>query len=138
MNRIRVLLADDHPDFLSAVSRLLETEYEVVQTVADGQAAIDEATRLNPDLLVLDISMPVLNGIEAAKQLKAAGFAGKIVFLTVHADADYVQATRAIGAQGYVVKSRLASDLLPTLREVSAGGSMASTNMVPAALQSER
>ena len=138
MNRIRVLLADDHPDFLSAVSRLLETEYEVVQTVADGQAAIDEATRLNPDLLVLDISMPVLNGIEAAKQLKAAGFAGKIVFLTVHADADYVQATRAIGAQGYVVKSRLASDLLPTLREVSAGGSITSTNMVPAALQSDR
>jgi DNA-binding NarL/FixJ family response regulator len=126
LNRIRVLLADDHPDFLSAVSRLLETEYEVVQTVADGQAAIDEATKLNPDLLVLDISMPVLNGIEAAKQLKAAGFAGKIVFLTVHADADYVQATRAIGAEGYVVKSRLASDLLPTLREVSAGSSLAS------------
>ena len=130
MTRARVLLADDHPDFLTVTRGLLEPEYEVVQTVSDGQAAIEETSRLHPDVVVLDITMPVLNGIEAAKHLKAMGFAGKIVFLTVHADADYLDAARAAGAQGYVVKSRLASDLLITLKEVLAGASFATADAI--------
>lgn len=130
MQRSRVLLADDHPDFLAVVERLLEPEYEVVSAVSDGRAAVDAASTLNPDVLVLDITMPVLNGIEAAKHLKAVGFAGKIVFLTVHADADYLDAARAAGAQGYVVKSRLASDLLITLKEVLAGASFATADPI--------
>jgi DNA-binding NarL/FixJ family response regulator len=127
--RIRVLLADDHLEFLAIASRLLESEYEVVKTVNDGQAVVDEASTLAPDLVVLDITMPVLNGIAAARRLRAAGFTGKIVFLTVHADPDYVRATVASGARGFVVKSRLASDLLPALREVLAGGSYVSPNL---------
>lgn len=123
MRRPRILLADDHPDFLAVVARLLEPDYDVVTTVTNGKAVIDEASRLNPDILVLDISMPILNGIEAAKRLKATGFTGKMVFLTVHADTDYLNAARAAGAQGYVVKSRLASDLLVTLREIMSGTS---------------
>ena len=132
MRRPRILLADDHPDFLAVVARLLEPDYDVVTTVSNGKAVIDEASRLNPDILVLDISMPILNGIEAAKQLKATGFAGKMVFLTVHADTDYLNAARAAGAQGYVVKSRLASDLLVTLREIMSGTSFvtAAPNLV--------
>jgi DNA-binding NarL/FixJ family response regulator len=118
---IRVLLADDQEDFLALVARLLEPEFEVVKTVGDGQAAIDEAARLDPDVVVLDISMPVLNGIEAARRLRAAGSKAKVVFLTVQRDLDYVRAALAAGARGYVVKCRLASDLLVALREALAG-----------------
>ena len=87
---------------------------------------IEEAARLAPDLIVLDISMPKLNGIEAARQLKAAGSRAKIVFLSVHDDADYVRGALAAGAHGYVVKPRLASDLLLALRQVLASGSFVS------------
>jgi DNA-binding NarL/FixJ family response regulator len=129
LDRARVLLADDHQDFLAAAARLLEPEFEVVQTVGDGQRLVDEAARLEPDVLVLDISMPVLNGIEAARQLRGAGSRAKIVFLTVHQDPDYVRGALAAGALGYVVKSRLASDLPLALREALAGRSFVSPSI---------
>ena len=91
MGRARVILADDHADFLAAAAEHLEPEFEVIQTVSDGQAAVEAATRLQPDLLVLDIGLPALNGIEAARQLRADGSHAKIVFLTVHDDGDYVR-----------------------------------------------
>ena len=94
-------------------SQLLEPEFEVVTTVRDGRAALEEAARLDPDMLILDISMSGMDGIEAARHLRAAGSRAKIVFLTVHGDPDFVRAGLAAGATGYVVKSRLASDLLP-------------------------
>jgi DNA-binding NarL/FixJ family response regulator len=121
VSRLRVLLADDHADFLMIAARLLEPEFEIVEQVCDGQASLDETARLKPDILVLDISMPVMNGIDAAKQLQALGSAVKIVFLSVHEDADYIRAAVAAGALGYVVKCRIASDLLPALRAASAG-----------------
>ena|SRR5262245_1967436 len=117
MTMQRVLLADDHPQFLGVVARHLEPHFEVVRTVDNGQAMIDEATRLEPDVVVTDISMPVLNGIEAARKLKATGSRAKIVFLTVHADQDFVRAALGAGAVGYVLKSELASDLLPCLKQ---------------------
>lgn len=126
MGRARVLLADDHADFLTAATRLLEAEFEIVATVSDGKAVVEEATRLEPDLLVLDIGMPSLNGIEAARQLRADGSHAKIVFLTVHDDGDYVRAAQAASALGYVVKPRLASDLKTALREALAGRSFVS------------
>jgi DNA-binding NarL/FixJ family response regulator len=115
--RASVLLADDHEDFLAAVVRHLEPHFDIVRTVGNGRILLDAAARLAPDVIVLDISMPVLNGIEAARQLKAAGSSAKIVFLTVHADPDYVRAALGTGALGYVLKSELASDLLPCLSE---------------------
>jgi DNA-binding NarL/FixJ family response regulator len=121
LDPVRVLLADDHEDFLAVAARLLESEFNVVKTVVDGQELLDEATRLEPDVLVLDISMPVLNGIEAARQLKAAGCKARIVFLTMHQDPDYVRTAREAGGLGYVVKSRLVSDLRLALREALAG-----------------
>ena len=124
--RIRVLLADDHPEFLAVATRILETEYEVVKTVSDGQALVDQASVLGPELIVLDITMPGLNGIAAARRLRAAGFTGKMVFLTVHGDPDYVRAALAAGAHGFVIKSGLVLNLLPALREVMAGGSFVS------------
>jgi len=127
--RVSVLLADDHGDFLDVVARHLQPHFDVVKTVGDGQALLDEAARLEPDVVVLDISMPVLNGIEAARKLKAAGSPARIVFLTVHADLDYVSAAFGTGALGYVLKSELASDLLPCLREALIGRSFVSPSI---------
>jgi DNA-binding NarL/FixJ family response regulator len=126
LNRVRVLLADDHEDSLAIEARLLEQEFDVVQKVGDGRASLEAAARLKPDILVLDITMPVMNGIEAAQHLHAAGSAVKVVFLSVHDDPDYVRAALAAGALGYVVKCRMASDLLPALRAASAGRSFVS------------
>ena len=100
MSRASVLLADDHEAFLEVEARLLEPEFEVVETVRDGRAAVEAAARLAPDVLVLDISMPVLDGIEAVRSLRAAGSRSKFVFLTVHGDEDYVRAALAAGAVG--------------------------------------
>jgi DNA-binding NarL/FixJ family response regulator len=124
-----VLLADDHDEFLGAVARHLEPHFAVVRTVASGRALLEEAVRLDPDLIVLDISMPVLNGLETARRLRALGSHARIVFLTVHADPDYVRAAFAAGALGYVLKSEVASDLLPCLREALVGRSFVSSTI---------
>jgi DNA-binding NarL/FixJ family response regulator len=129
VNRPRVLLADDEPDFLTVSTRLLEPEYEIVQSVGDGQRVLEEVRRLEPDLVVLDISMPVFNGIDSARRLRSAGCRAKIVFLTVHRDLEYVEAAFGAGASGYVIKSRLVSDLPLALREVLAGHSFVSPSI---------
>jgi DNA-binding NarL/FixJ family response regulator len=121
VDRISAILADDHADFLAMAERILEPEVNVLQIVNDGSAAVGETLRLKPDVVVLDISMPVLNGIEAARQLRTAGCQAKIVFLTVHHDADFARAALEAGAMGYVVKDRLANDLMLALREAMAG-----------------
>ncbi len=108
----RVLLADDHPEILNKVTGLLAPICEIAGKVGDGKALLEAVDRLKPDIIIIDISMPVLNGIEAARQLKKSGSEVKIVFLTVHEDPDFVQAALASGACGYVIKSRLATDLV--------------------------
>jgi DNA-binding NarL/FixJ family response regulator len=127
--RARVLLADDHRDFLAATARLLEPEFDIVDTVGDGQSLVETVPRHDPDLLVIDITMPLVNGIEAARQLTASGARAKIVFLTVHDDEDYVREAQAAGGLGYVVKSRLASDLAPALRAALAGRAFVSPSI---------
>ena len=129
MSRVRVLLADDHEEFLAVEARLLEPEFEVVRTVGNGRAVLAEDARLAPDVIVLDIAMPVLGGIEAARHLRAAGSRAKIVFLTIHGDPDYVRAGLAAGASGYVVKSRLATDLVSALRDALAGRTFVSPSI---------
>jgi DNA-binding NarL/FixJ family response regulator len=124
--RLRILLADDNQRFSATTARFLQPEFEVVKTFADGQALLDEAAHLKPDIVLLDISMPVLDGLAAAQRLKAAGMSAKVIFLTVHQDRDHLYAAQAAGALGYVAKSRLASDLLPALREAVAGRSFVS------------
>ncbi len=131
LRRGRILLADDHEEFLAAAVRLLEPHFEVVGAVGSGQALLDEAVRLRPDAVVLDISMPVLNGIEAARRLEATkDWSVRIVFLTVHADPEYVRTALGTGALGYVLKSELASDLLPCVQEVLLGHSFISPAIV--------
>jgi DNA-binding NarL/FixJ family response regulator len=121
LKKIRVLLADDHPGFPEVAEHFLEPEFEVVGKVGDGQALIDEAIRLKPDVVVTDISMPILNGIEAADRLKESGSKSRIVFLTVHTDADFIRRCLSAGAFAYVVKSRIATDLVPAIHQVLAG-----------------
>ena len=122
MIRVRIVLADDRPDVLEAVASLLEPRYQVVGVVRDGEALVDIVERLKPDLVVTDISMPSLSGIEAVTRLVESGNTPAIVFLTVHEDADFVRACLKTGALGYVVKSRLATDLMPAIQEALAGG----------------
>lgn len=114
--RFRVLLADDHPAMRERVKAILEPEFEVVGAVETGQALVRAAGELNPDVLVVDISMPILNGIDAVREILKSGSAAKVVFLTVHEDADTVPVCLEAGALGYVVKSRLASDLIPAIQ----------------------
>ena len=131
MSRTRVLLADDHEEFLEVEAKLLEPEFDVTTTARDGKAAFEETTRLRPDILVLDITMPIYSGMETARLLRAAGSLAKVVFLTVHGDPDFVRAGFEAGASGYVVKSRLAADLIPALREVAAGRQFVSASIYP-------
>ena len=117
----RVLLADDHAAMLAqAVNRLTGT-FEIVGAVSNGLELLEAAARLKPEVVVLDITMPDLDGIEVARQLRRVGCQAKLVFLTVHNDADYVQAAFQAGGTAYVVKSRLASDLVMAVSEVLAG-----------------
>ena len=129
MNRTRVLLADDHEAILERVKRLLGEELQVVGTVRDGQAALEAVAELRPDVLILDISMPVLTGIQTAVRLKLIKSEVRIVFLTVHEDPDFAREALATGALGYVVKPRLATDLRVAIKEVLAGHSFVSPSI---------
>ena len=116
MSKTRVLLADDNTQVLEYVRGFLSANCcEVVGAVTNGEAAISAAARLLPDVVVLDISMPVLNGIEAAKRLLEANPSTKIVFLTVEKDKDTCRAVLEMGACGFVLKPRLATDLIPAI-----------------------
>jgi DNA-binding NarL/FixJ family response regulator len=114
--KIRVVLADDNIQVLEYVRDFLSANCcEVVGMVTDGQAAIEAATKLVPDVVVLDLSMPVLNGIEAAKRMLEANPSTRIVFLTVEKDPDTCRAALETGTCGYVLKPRLATDLIPAI-----------------------
>jgi DNA-binding NarL/FixJ family response regulator len=119
--RPRVLLADDHPPMLALMSAVLARECAVVGSVVDGRTLLAEAEQLEPDLVVLDITMPGLDGIEAARRLRYLRHPARLVFLTVHEDSDYARAALDAGGLGYVVKSRLASDLLRAIRAALVG-----------------
>jgi DNA-binding NarL/FixJ family response regulator len=121
LSKIRVLLADDYRPLLESVLRLLEPGFEIVGEAQNGQALVEAALKLKPDVIVTDISMPILNGIEAAERLREAGSTSKIVFLTVLSDPDFIFTCIATGALGYVVKARLGSDLELAIREAVAG-----------------
>ena len=118
---IRLLLVDDNPAVSRQVIRLLPSGFEVVGMLKDGTGLRGALQEHQPDIIVLDITLPGLSGIALAIQLRDAGVAVRIVFLTVHNDPDYVRAALAAGAAAYVVKTRLSLDLLPALEAVIEG-----------------
>jgi DNA-binding NarL/FixJ family response regulator len=117
----RVLLADDHAAILAqAINRLTGT-FEIVGSVGNGPDLIKAVAQLDPDVVVLDITMPGMDGMEAALKLQRAGCRAKLVFLTVHDDPDYMRAALQAGGSAYVVKSRLASDLVTAIQQALEG-----------------
>lgn len=121
MKRARVLLGDDHTIILEGVRRILEPHFEVVGGVPDGRALIAAVQELHPDVVVADISMPLLNGIEVARQLQKSPFPPKIIFLTMHPDAAYATEAFRAGACGYVLKSSAAEELVKAVQEALGG-----------------
>jgi DNA-binding NarL/FixJ family response regulator len=112
-----VLLADDNSAVLDHVNKLLKktTRYQVVAAFCNGAAVLREYKRISPDVIVLDISMDLLSGIDVAQHLRDRGCNSKIIFLTVHEDSDYITAAIGAGGSAYVVKSRLSTDLIPAI-----------------------
>jgi len=121
LNQPRVLLADDRVMVLERVRSLLQANFQVVGTANNGEDLVSEAMRLRPDVIVLDITMPILTGIEAAHKLREAQSCSKIIFLTVHAEPEFMDACFAEGALGYVTKWRLRTDLVPAINEALFG-----------------
>jgi DNA-binding NarL/FixJ family response regulator len=121
VTRARILVAEDHTLMRDNVVRILKREFQVLDAVADGEALLEAAARLKPDVCVLDISMPEVSGIETATRLKQSGSTAKVIFLTIHDDFDFIGAALKTGADGYVFKTRMAIDLLLAVHEVLAG-----------------
>jgi DNA-binding NarL/FixJ family response regulator len=127
--KITVLLADDHTGVLAALAELLQPDFVILRSVADGEAVIEAARELKPDLIVMDISMPLLDGISAAKIIRTSGIQSEIVFLTMHEDPDYLSCALEAGASGYVVKRRMFSDLRLAIEEALAGRTFVSSSL---------
>jgi DNA-binding NarL/FixJ family response regulator len=121
MKRPRVLLADDHPLTLEGIRAVLEPHLESVGTVSDGRALVEAALRTKPDLIVLDITMPLLNGIDAAVQIRKSLPAVKLLFITMHVSPAYLEAVLNAGGAGYVLKSSAREELLNAAESVLKG-----------------
>lgn len=121
MTRPRVLLADDHTLVLEGFKKLLEPEFDLVGTVEDGRALLEAAATLKPDVVLLDVSMPLLNGIDAARVLKQAQPRIKVMFVTMHADPAYVAKAFQAGAEGYLLKRSAGTELIHAVKAVLAG-----------------
>ncbi|MFZ1802547.1 MAG: response regulator transcription factor, partial [Nitrospira sp.] len=121
MSKPRVLLADDHTLVLEGFKKLLEEYCQVVGSAEDGRALLDAAKRLRPDIIVLDISMPKLNGLDAARRLRKTVPQARLIFVTVHADSDYVNQAFQAGASGYLLKRSAGSELLQAVQAVANG-----------------
>jgi DNA-binding NarL/FixJ family response regulator len=122
MKKLRVLLADDHRLVAEGLRSLLEPHFDMVGIVADGRELLSAAAALEPEVVVLDISMPSLNGIEAVRQMRAAGSTAKVVFLTMHREATYAARVLEAGASGFVLKHSAASELITAIQEALKGG----------------
>ena len=132
MSKVSILLADDNPFILDHVRQMLERdeEFRIVASVKDGGRILQESSQLKPDVIILDISIGDVSGIDVAAQLRDSGSHSKIVFLTVHEDSDFLNAAMGAGGAAYVVKSRLSTDLASAIRAVRAGKLFVSPSMM--------
>lgn len=123
MHKARILLADDHALIIEGFRRILEDQYDLVGTAADGRALVESAKSLQPDIVILDVSMPLLNGIDAAAHLKKLCPKAKLIFVTMHADTEYVRSAFEAGASAYVLKRSAVDELDQAIRAVLSGHS---------------
>jgi len=121
MNRIRLLLADDHMLFAEGLQSLLRDEFELLGTVANGKELVEATHRLNPEVILVDISMPVLNGFDAVRRIRKDGNSAKVIFLTMHDDETLVAEAFRCGGSGYVLKQAAGEELVTAIREVAHG-----------------
>jgi DNA-binding NarL/FixJ family response regulator len=127
---VRVLLADDHVQLLGELRLQLGREFEVVGAVENGEEAVHAALRLSPDVLVLDIAMPVMNGFQAAARLRDLKCKTKIVILTTYEDHEYIDAAFSAGASAYVAKRHFGTDLVMAIRQVVYGNTFVSPSLL--------
>jgi|SRR5271166_6191551 len=133
--KARVLLADDHSITLSGMRSVIGQEHELIGAVADGRTLVSEALRLRPQLIILDISMPMLNGIEAARKIHQVWPQAKFLFISMHSNAMYVREAMSTGASGYILKSSAAEELLPAIQTILSGGVYVSRSLGPGAVE---
>lgn len=129
VHSIRLLLADDNLEILETLVDMLQPAYVVVAALPDGASVLEQAPSLNPDLIILDISLGDMAGFEVARRLKKAGVPAKVIFLTVHENIDFVRAAFDVGAAGYVFKSRISSDLIEAIDKICDGGRFSSADV---------
>ena len=126
---MRLLLADDNPEIRETLVDMLQPAHVVVAALSDGASVLQQAATLNPDLIILDISLGDMAGFEVARRLTKAGVAAKVIFLTVHENIDFVRAAFDLGAVGYVYKSRISSDLIDAIDTICAGRRFSSADV---------
>lgn len=126
VTRPRILLVDNHPLMLEWMRTLLQSAFVIVGDAHTGREMVMQAMELHPDVIVADIAMPELSGIEAARELRNEGFTPKLVFLSIYPANEFVDACMAEGALGYVVKAQMATDLVPAIKAALAGRSFVS------------
>ncbi len=120
--RLRVVVADDNAAWLHSLTRLLEAEFDVVATASDGSAALERISDFNPDVAVLDLEMPALNGIQVTQEATKSGVATAVVICSVHKDRQLVEAAVKAGARGYIFKNNGLQDLLNAVKTAARGG----------------
>jgi DNA-binding NarL/FixJ family response regulator len=131
MKRPRILVADDHSIIVAGIRSLVEPEWELVGHTGDGKSLVEQALKLRPDLIIVDIGMPLLNGIDATRQILKDCPEAKVLFLTMHANLMYLRGAMRAGACGYVLKSSAAEELRPAIRKVLKGQVYVSTAFGP-------
>jgi DNA-binding NarL/FixJ family response regulator len=119
--RPTVVIAEDHLGCLEDVSKLIARDYEIVGVATDGERGLSAVMRVHPDVVILDISLPRMDGIAAAREIRKTGLNCKILFLTVHEEEEFKEGAFRAGADGYVYKSQMTTDILKALHEVLAG-----------------
>lgn len=138
MNRLRVLLADDHRIVAEGLQRLLEPEFELIGIVEDGRALLEAARELRPDVIVTDISMPELNGLDALEELKRINPDVRVVFLTMHRKIIYARQALDAGAMGYVLKHSASQELVVAVRAAAAGKTFVTSELMEELMKSMR
>src|SRR5436853_3888317 len=138
MSKPRILIADDHPILAEGLRGLLEPEFEVVGVVADGRELVAAGKKHQPDVIVADVTMPSLNGIDAAAQLRDLGVKAKVVFLTMHRDVAYARRAMEAGAAGFVLKHSAAAELVTAVRDALQGLTYVTPKIAGELLQSYR